>query len=156
MTFLHFAGKCGGLGAMARASSVLPCACANSAGLNNDVSAAAPIPKPACPKKCRRVMSSKRRWSSVMASSLLGNGLVEVEQHVAHHGPGGGFGIAAHFFRFVRVGGEVFLLLGLVFGQVFQVGGLGMAAGDQAVAVFDARAFVGAAFFGQTPRHGAR
>src|SRR5579863_3029141 len=98
MTFLHFAGKCGGFGAMARASSVLPCAWANSAGLNNDVSAAAPMPKPACPKKCRRVISSNRRWSSVIASSLLRDRFVKIEQYVRHHGPGGGFGVSTGFF----------------------------------------------------------
>src|SRR6266700_1225943 len=55
-----------------------------------------PMPKPACRKKCRRVTSFRISVRSFLLRArtvlLLGQGFVEVQDHVRHHGPCGALG----------------------------------------------------------------
>src|SRR6266571_3927292 len=55
-----------------------------------------PMPNPACRKKCRRVTSFRISVRSVLLRSrtvlLLGQGLVQVQDHVRHQGPRGALG----------------------------------------------------------------
>src|SRR5881397_3037415 len=81
MMFFARGGKCGptrGASGVAR-SATRP---ASSA------SASAPMPNPASRKKCRRVIRFTAS-SLAIRISLLRLRLVQVEQHVRHHGPGG-------------------------------------------------------------------
>src|SRR6266702_3080457 len=55
-----------------------------------------PMPKPACRKKCRRVTAFRISVRSFLLRArtvlLLGQGLVQVQDHVGHHGPRGPLG----------------------------------------------------------------
>ncbi len=87
-------------------------ACANSCSCINEASAAPPTPKPACLKKCRRVsdcssfiVALTAGWDSrpYLPDSLpLGHRLVEVQQHVADHRPGGQVDLVCCHLRVLR------------------------------------------------------
>src|SRR3989304_4415248 len=76
MTLFAFAGKCVPL--------------ARLSPWRRRKSAAPPMPNPACRKKWRRVIS-RIRFRGLKAL-LLGDGLVQVQEHVRSHGPRGEIG----------------------------------------------------------------
>src|SRR5882757_5045229 len=79
MTLLALAGNIGGFAAIGF----------DSLAFSSPPRAAAPMPKPDCLKKCRRVAACSTspdiRSGRNLIASLLGNRLVSVHQNVRHH-----------------------------------------------------------------------
>src|SRR5271157_5455144 len=97
MMLLALGANIGGRGAVGLAESFVEFPARSDPPPNNDrlssaVSAAAPMPKPACLKKYRRVTDFSTsciifiRLFSMML--FLGNGLVQIQEYVRHHRPG--------------------------------------------------------------------
>src|SRR6185437_6733693 len=80
MTLLALAGNIGGRATMGF----------TSAAFISRVSAAAPMPKPDCLKKCRRVAARSKsldtRSGRYLIALLLSNGLVGIHENVGYHG----------------------------------------------------------------------